>query len=546
MLTELRVENLGIIAELTVTIGPGLTAITGETGAGKTLLIEALQLLLGARSDGSLVREGHEEARVDGRFLCGDDEVVLSRVVPREGRSRAYMNGRPVAAGELADCTSTLVDLHGQHEQQSLLVPASQRLLLDSWIGDAAFALRSELAKSRERLAELAEKLQSLGGDDRARTREAELLAYQLQEIHDAGIASPDEDQKLVLEEALLGDAESHRSALSQARSALSEHAVDALGLAISALVSREPFEAFAERIRVAQDGLADIAQDLRHATDKLVSDPERLQEVRDRLLRLRELRRKYGESLASVIEFRDESEKRLSELRSYEAVAASIEDERAAVAASRTEAAQLLTSLRVEHEPALSKAVTEQLRVLALPQATFRVVLEPTEIQDDGADRVTFELAPNKGEPSRSLAKAASGGELSRSMLAIRSVLSQAPPTLVFDEVDAGIGGEAGIAVGRALAALGSKHQVLCVTHLAQVAAHADSHLHVSKKVVADRTVAHAELLSDEVRVTELSRMLGGSGDSLRARSHAEELLATSARCATSVKLKKPRRADA
>lgn len=538
MLTELRVENLGIIAELTVPIGAGMTAITGETGAGKTLLIEALQLLLGARADGSLVREGTSEARVDGRFVHGDDEWVLSRVVPRDGRSRAYVNGRPATAGELADLGATLVDLHGQHEQQSLLYPAAQRALLDSWIGEPAATLRAELRVTREAIAKLDVALGDLGGDERSRAREVDLLRFQVDEIDTAGIADEDEDARLIAEEALLGDAENHREALAAARQSIDAGAGDALGVALSSLMGREPFAAISERIRAAQEEVADLVHELRLAGEGVVSDPERLAHVRERLLRLREVRRKYGDRLADVLAYRDASAQRLADLESHDARAAEIERERAELVATRSATSSALSELRAEHSPVLSDAVTERLRTLALPNATFSVAIEAIEIQDDGGDRVTFELAPNAGEPPRPLAKAASGGELSRTMLAIRSVLSharsivsQAGPTLVFDEVDAGIGGEAGIAVGAALAGLGADHQVLCVTHLAQVAAHADAQLHVSKRAHRGRTVAQVAVLLDDARVGELSRMLGGVGDSAHARSHAEELLAAAKR---------------
>jgi DNA repair protein RecN (Recombination protein N) len=535
MLAELRVENLGIIDELTVCIGSGMTAITGETGAGKTLLIEAVQLLLGARADAGLIRDGASEARVDGRFVIGDDEWVLSRVVPREGRSRAYINGRPTTAAELAERGASFVDLHGQHEHQSLLVPAVQRDLLDTWIGDPAVDLRNELRAARAEIATLDDALAELGGDERSRAREIDLLRFQVEEIDAAAIIDAQEAVRLQAEEGLLGDAESHRDALVTARSVLEERAEDAVGVAIAALAGRAPFDAITDRIRAAQGEIADLVHELRIAAESLVADPQRLSEVRERLLRLRELRRKYGESLSEVLEYRAASELRLAQLESHDARAAEIDQRRAALVARRLAAATRLSELRVEHAPRLGEAVTRCLRDLALANATFSISIRDigmpddvldADVRDDGTDLVTFCLTANAGEPPRSLAKAASGGELSRTMLAIRSVLSHAPPTLVFDEVDSGIGGEAGIAVGAALADLGADHQVLCVTHLAQVAAHADDQIHVSKRSHDGRTVARAERLLDEARVAELSRMLGGVVDSAHARSHAEELL--------------------
>ena len=545
MLSELRVVDLGIIAELTVPIGSGMTAITGETGAGKTLLVEALQLLLGGRADATLVREGASEARVDGRFVTADhDEVVLSRVVPREGRSRAYVDGRPATATELAELGARLVDLHGQHEQQSLLVPAAQRNLLDTWCGAPASDARRELATLRARRAALLAELAAYGGDDRARAREIDLLRFQLEEIDAAEIADPDEEARLAAEDLLLGDAENHREALETARDALGGDAADALAAAAGALVGREPFAHLSDRILSAQAELADLALELRVEREGVVADPERLAWVRERRLRLRELRRKYGDTLADVVAFRLEVAARLADLESHDDRAGAIAAERAKLATRQREVASTLTALRRSGAGPLAAEVTVRLRELALADATFSIRVEPllsggsggsdesgesgggAGITDDGADAVVFELAPNPGEPARPLAKAASGGELSRTMLAIRVVLSDAPPTLVFDEVDAGIGGEAGIAIGAALAGLGERHQVLCVTHLAQVAAHAHAQLHVRKQTTGKRTVAAVEVLLDDARVGALSRMLGGVDDSAHARSHALELL--------------------
>lgn len=535
MLSELRVVDLGIIAELTVPIGAGLTAITGETGAGKTLLVEALQLLLGGRADASLVREGATEARVDGRFVTADDEVVLSRVVPRDGRSRAYVDGRPATATELGELGARLVDLHGQHEQQSLLHPAAQRNLLDAWCGAPAADARRELAVLRARLAALRSELEAFGGDERARAREIDLLRFQLEEIDAAEIAGVDEDAELAAEDLLLGDAENHRDALETAREALGGGAADALAVAAGGLAGREPFAELSNRILGAQAELAELALELRIAREGIVADPERLAWVRDRRLRLRELRRKYGDTLADVMAFRLEAATRLADLESHDERAGAIAAESAEVAVLRREVGATLGEVRRAGAGPLAAEVTDRLRELALPAATFSIRVEPLAfdesvgehgISDDGADAVVFELAPNPGEPARPLAKAASGGELSRTMLAIRVVLSDAPPTLIFDEVDAGIGGEAGIAIGAALAALGERHQVLCVTHLAQVAAQADAQLHVRKQTTGKRTIAAVEVLLDNARVGELSRMLGGLGDSAHARSHALELL--------------------
>jgi DNA repair protein RecN (Recombination protein N) len=546
VITELRVANLGIIEELLVPLGPGMTAITGETGAGKTLLVEALDLLLGGRADAGLVRSGADEARVEARVVTsagpvGDtddvEEIVLARVVPAVGRSRAYVNGRLAAAGELATLARELVDLHGQHDHQSLLQPAVQRALLDRFAGDDAAAARAEIARLRARRRAVDQDLDALGGDERARAREADLLRYQLVEIETAAITDLDEEAQLERDERLLADAEEHRRALSLAHDTLDGAALDAIGAALEHLRGREPFAPLAARLHATQDEVAEVARDARVEAEAIVADPERLDVVRARRHQLRELCRKYGATPADVLAYAQEAAAHLHELDSRDARAAELGAERDDLERRLGEACTVLRRLRREGAPTLSRAVEEHLRELAMPAAAFDVAVTDAAPGDDGADEVSFLLAANPGEDLRPLARAASGGELSRAMLALRVVLSEAPPTLVFDEVDAGIGGEAGFAVGRALATLGGKHQVLCVTHLPQVAAFADAQVVVSKRAVGDRTIAAADLVLDDARVGELSRMLAGVGESTHARRHARELLDAARRVRSDVR---------
>jgi DNA repair protein RecN (Recombination protein N) len=526
MLTELRVENLGIIAELTITVGDGLTAITGETGAGKTLLVDALELLCGGRADPLAVREGASEARVEGRFVLGDDETVLARVVPASGRSRGYIDGRLATAGELADVARAFVDLHGQHAHQSLLAPAEQRGLLDAFAGPAARDALVALRAARHEVAAITEQLGALGGDERTRAREVDLLEYQLAELDAAGLGDTAEDEELAREEQILADAEAHRAALDAAHAALEGSAQDAIGAAVAALTGREPFAALADRLRGLQSETAEAAHDVRVAAEGVVADPDRLATIQARRALLHELMRKYGPTLADVVEYTAQTRDRLTELRAHDERASALESKRGEAEAAAQRAAAKLTKARKAAAPRLATAVSGHLQELAMPAATATIEIAPIELGEDGADDVTFLLAPNPGEPPRPLARAASGGELSRTMLALRVVLSEAPPTLVFDEVDAGIGGEAGAAVGRALAMLGANHQVLCVTHLAQVAACADAQLYVSKQESKGRTTTSVELLLDDARINEISRMLAGVGESDHARKHAKELL--------------------
>ncbi len=536
VLVELRVESLGIIDELQVVLGEGLTAITGETGAGKTLVVGALELLLGGRADPGLVRDGAPEARVEGRFVAADgDEVVLARVVAAAGgaRSRAYINGRLATATELAERGAELVELHGQHTHHSLLTPAEQRLALDHAAGEPAFTALAEYRAARADLHHIDDALGALGGDERTRAREIGLLRYQLEEIDAAAISDPGEDDTLAEQQELLANAEAHRDALARARTSLDGPALDGIGAAAGALADRAPFAELAERVRALQSELTDLAQELRLVGERLELDPGRLAEVRERRHRLHELRRKYGESLEAVLTYGEEVRTRLADLEGYETRAADLEAQRTAVLARAERAATTLGRHRRAAAAPLARAVTDRLTTLGMPSARFEITVDEAPPGDDGADAVTFLLAANAGEPTRPLAKVASGGELARSMLALRVVLStggERATAFVFDEVDAGLGGEAGRAVGAALAELAERRPVLCVTHLAQVAAFADAQVVVEKHTEGGRTVADASLVLDGARVRELSRMLAGVGDSTHARRHAEELLADAA----------------
>ncbi len=528
MLTELHVADLGIVADLKLVLGPGLTAITGETGAGKTLLVEALELLVGGRADTTLIRDGASEAHVEGRFLdpISDEEAVLARILPLEGRSRAYVDGRLATVAELAEVGTRFVDLHGQHAHQSLLAPAVQRGALDHFAGPAAADPLAEYRAARAEQRRIDADLAALGGDERSRAREIDLLRFQIDEIEAAGLDDESEDVALEAEEALLADAIAHREALAAAYGAVESSALDAVGAAATALSGRSPFAQLGERLRATQAELAELGRELRVARDSIEDDPDRLETIRARRRLLRELTRKYGETLADVRAYGIETTWRLAELEGYETRAAELEAESRAARERAASVASSLSQARLAAAGGLADAITPHLQELAMPSATFEVVVEAAEPTDDGADRVTFLLSANPGEPSRPLARVASGGELSRAMLAARVVLSEAPPTLVFDEIDAGIGGEAGAAVGRLLADLAGRHQVLVVTHLAQVAAFADAQIVVEKREQGKRTVASAQGVAGEERIRELSRMLAGVGESAHARSHAAELL--------------------
>jgi DNA repair protein RecN (Recombination protein N) len=529
MLTELHIENLGVIERLDLVLGAGLTALTGETGAGKTMLVEAIELLVGGRADASIVRHGAEEARVDGRFVRPDgSETVLSRVVPSDGRSRAYVDGRAATAASLADATGEMVDLHGQHAHQSLLSVATQRAALDQFGRIDLEPLRA----ARARITEIDAELAALGGDERARAREIDLLRFQVGELDAAGVIESDEDAQLDSEESVLADAVAHREAGALAVAALADDdgGRDAIATAIGSLDGRRPYADLVDRLHELAAQLDDVIAELRAAAETIEESPERLEEVRERRQVLADLRRKYGEDLTAVMAFHAEAQERLRELESFDQRAEELDRARAAALDAERVASEAVGRARRGAATPLGQQVEEQLRALAMPHAA--VAIEVGEHADDHpGDRVQYLLAANPGAPVLPLTRVASGGELARSMLALRLVLSGASAsdvaagTLVFDEVDAGIGGEAAQAVADALAGLARHHQVLVVTHLAQVAAAATTQVSVSKRVVDGATFADAERLTGDGRIAEIARLLSGSA-SESARQHARELL--------------------
>ena len=528
MLLELRIKDLGVIGDVSLVLGPGMTALTGETGAGKTMLVEAIELLVGGRADPVVVRAGATQAEIEGRFVVGDDEVVLGRIIPADGRSRAYVDGRLAPASALAERGADLVDLHGQHAHQSLLSTATQRAALDRFGAVDLAPLRD----ARADLARIERELAGLGGDERARAREIDLLRFQVAELDAAGLDDPDEDTALDAEEDALADAVAHREAGSAAVAALADDgaAVDAIGTALAAIAGRRPFAVHEERLRGLAAEVADVAGDLRTATESIDEDPERLAWLRERRQLLRELRRKYGDTLAEVIAYAGETRARLEELLDHDRRAEALDAERARAAAAVAAAAEVVAASRRAAAPRLAEAVQGHLRELAMAKATVAVEVAG----DPPGDDVAFLLAATPGLPPAPLSKVASGGELARAMLAVRLVLAGTdegvgPSTLVFDEVDAGIGGAAALAVGRALAALATPtRQVLVVTHLPQVAACADTQVVVAKDDSGAVTTARADVVEGDDRVIELSRMLAGTPESATTRQAAAELLET------------------
>jgi DNA repair protein RecN (Recombination protein N) len=534
MLAELRVRNLGVVEDATLVLDEGMTALTGETGAGKTMVVEAIRLLTGGRAEQHMVRVGATEAIVEGRFYDGTDEVILQRVVRKDGRSRCSINGEMATASALSQRGGTLVDLHGQHAHQTLLNQAAQRDALDAFAGIDT----SPLLDAQRRLREIDEQLGSFGGDAHARFREIDLLKFQLDELDAAEIEDADEDARLLEESEQLADATERRESIATVSTLLSDDGGmrGQLTKALRLAKNKPALAPLVVKLNVTAATLDDAVAEAGALSVAFEDNPDRLEWIQTRRAMLKQLQRKYGANLEEVIAYREDSRKRLDELVRHDDVIAELEGERERVLSQAEKQAIKVRKARQAAAPKLAQKVEERLHDLALPNARFVV-----DVPNVGAgDAVSFQLGPNPGMPVLPVAKAASGGELARTMLALRLSLlessekvKQHPPTLVFDEVDAGIGGEAALLVGHALAELshGTNNQVFVVTHLPQVAAFADHQVSVRKDQEDDRTASEVVDLTKKEREVELARMLSGQPDSTSGRAHARELLRKAAR---------------
>lgn len=535
MLQELHVHDLALVEDVWLAFGDGLTVLTGETGAGKTVLVEALKLLLGDRADSTLVRTGATEAVVEGRVSVDGVEHVVRRRIGADGRSRCTVDGEMATVGALGSLLEGLVDLHGQHEHQALLSAANHAGYLDRFIGsDALVALEGY----REAFHAASAASDRVGYLERAfsdRDRRAEYLRFQIGDIDAvAPHAREDAEIEVVLPRLRHGERLTSAAAGAWANLRDDEGASDRLGRAIGALSAAHgldpALDAIGEELASALAAIEDIGYRLRAYAESIAHDPRALDEAEMRLATLDALKRKYGPSLDDVLAARETAEAELDSLDAGEAGLAAAREALAVANATRSETAAALWAVREEASPRFVAALGEAARDLALTNARFEVSmteLPPEAWSAEGPARVEFLFSVSAGDAPRPLAKIASGGEISRVMLALKGVLGHADttPVLVFDEVDAGIGGTTALAVGARLASLAERHQVLVVTHLAQVAARAARHIVVEKVDVDGRAVTRAREVATESRVAEIARMLSGSS-SAASVEHARELL--------------------
>jgi len=560
MITELRIADLGVISDAIISLHPGLTVVTGETGAGKTMIISGLGLLLGGRADPRSVRRGSERARVEGRFpidnlelaqivqeaggQLDDDELIVARHVTSAGRSRAYVGGAQVPASVCAELTAALVRIHGQAEQERLTEADRQRQLLDRFAGVPALEplarYTSLWAEDRAARAELAQ----LRAEAQRRAREIDLLRFGLDEIERIAPVSG-EDVALAAEALRLQSADDLRDSAESAVQALAgpdDEPGGALAMLYAArkvfesAVSRDPAATqLGERLVDASYQLSDLTADLARYLDSLESQPGRLEQIAERRAQLSTLTRKYGTTCDEVLQWAAESAVRLTQLEQSDERIATLERRVDALAADLASLAGQISRARYEASGRFSELVLGELAALAMPHARLSFDVTSAELGPSGADRVELTFAANPGSELRSLGRVASGGELSRVRLALEVVLAAGHEavTLVFDEVDAGVGGKVAVEVGRRLARLAQHSQVVVVTHLAQVAAFADRHYVVVKADDGQVTTSGVVQVADEDRAVELARMMAGLDTTESALAHAGELveLAASAR---------------
>ncbi|MEC9406282.1 MAG: DNA repair protein RecN [Pseudomonadota bacterium] len=554
MLRQLSIQNLAVIADLSLDFGNGFNVLTGETGAGKSILIDAISLVLGHRADSDAVRTGEPRAQVDAAFDLAVDSpagawlrdqalddpddptcCLIRRVVMADGGSRAFINGSPANIRSLRELGEHLVDIHGQHDSQRLLDASQQRALLDAY-GRHDTALQTVAARAAD-LKRLRDALAAAQAAGRPSQAEIELLEFQLNEL-DAAAPEPGEFEQLDQEQRRLANAEQLMRDAAAVIGLLTESddgaAIERSGKARDVLADLESVDsAFAEARELVDSAtiqLEDAARLVSRQLDRMELDPDRLQVVDERLTELHRLARKHDCKPETLPELVHTLRHRLDQATHAGDQAARLQQEIDAALVAYKESAQQLTRARSDAAMRMQQAITDHIRTLGMPDAQVRISVRPDSelVSPQGSDRITFEIAANPGQTARPLARVASGGELSRLALSIQLVVlgDDAAPTMIFDEVDAGIGGAVAEIVGRRLAELSSRHQVLCVTHLPQVAAQGQQQYHVSKQSSAKTTRTRVEQLLGERRVEEIARMLGGVDVTERTRAHAREML--------------------
>jgi len=550
MLETLRVKNLAIVENVRVEFGKGLNVITGETGAGKSILVGALGLVLGDRADRGMIRAGEEKCGVEASFQlpdpesvnavldnlglqpCEDGTLLIRRIIASTGSGKILVNDGAATVQALKQIGDLLVDMHGPHDHQSLLSEEFQLDILDSF--GHLWKERDKYAKAYRSMIELQARRHALDGDDQDVAQRIDMLSFQVKEIEDAELGDTDEDElqkehttvanaQRILEladgavTALTGDESSAFNGLTAARTSLGELA--------DLFEEGEEWRDEAESLVIQAQ---ELSSSITRAAGGIEGDPARLQWIEDRVAAIHKLKRKYGETVAEILAFRDQAKQKLGDLQSRGEKIAEIEKELNGATKKVRSAGGALGKARRAAAGTLAEAITAELRDLGFAHGSFEVTVENADPRPSGTDEIAFAFAPNVGEPTRPLRAIASSGEISRVMLAVKSVLAAHDriPVLVFDEIDTNVGGKMGNAIGEKLSGVAAQHQVLCITHLPQVAVHGSRHFGVAKEVRDDRTHTLIRPLDDNERTEEVARMLGGRDLTSVTIKHAEEML--------------------
>lgn len=556
MLQSLYLENIALIEKLGIELFPGFNVLTGETGAGKSIIIDAVNFVLGERTSRDLIRNGAARAKVEAVFSlnegdaafaaldalgieCDGNELILSRELSAAGRNACRVNGTLVPVASLKSVSDTLVDIHGQHEHQALLDAENHISYLDAYCHAESLPIIEKIDAIVSRRNELMLKRNSGFSSEREREREMDMLRYQIEEIASANLEAG-EEERLNAEKTVLLNAERIRTALETAHMALSGaeegSALSAIDTArrsmrdIAAL--NKDYEAMSDKIEELYYAAEDISFALRDTSENVESDMQRLEEIEQRLKLISDLKRKYGRTVEDVIDFGKDAETKLNELENAEALAAELDAKLDKLKAEYNAAADELSKVRRAAGERLKRDVLKELKDLGMAKAMFDVALSDAyggEPRKGGRETAEFMLSANPGEPLKPLEKVASGGELSRIMLCFKSIFADNDrvPTLIFDEIDTGISGRTAAVVGEKMLGIAKKHQVICVTHLAQIAALADAHLMVRKYDDGKNTFVETRQLNEEEKVQRIAQMMDGESDSPSALTHARELIA-------------------
>lgn len=545
MLKEISIKNFAIVNDLTLGFHSGLNVVTGETGAGKSIIVNAIELLVGGRASTDFVGTAAEEAHIVGIFdldntdilkkmdVPVDEYLIVRRVISRSGRSRVYLNDSPITLNKLIEIFQTIVDIHGQHEHQGLLNTSSQRRVLDEF-GNLQ-ELSDEVNQLFNRYRKLQEEIETIKARTRERAHRIDLLNFQIQEIDDAALASEEKDE-LTKERSILMNLSKLRELTEGSVHLLREGdraVLDLLGEVSRNMEEISRHDSSAEEIkRLLQEAEALVEEAfylLRDFRERYDIDPRRIDFVEKRLALIERLEGKYGEGIETILRYRDEAAKELEELTGIEESLEGLEKEMKLLHEELNEKADMLSARRRETAKVIEERMKELLRELAFQHPLFKVEIKDIPLSSSGKDYVEFLFSANPGQPPRPLNRVASGGELSRVMLALKSIFTDVDrvPVVIFDEIDAGVGGKTADSVGRRIKSLSRGHQVICITHLPQIAARADHHISISKRTDGASTAVVVRVLDNKERVEELARMLSGSV-TRASLEHAEELIKT------------------